>query len=275
MYTDSHNHTCHFSPDAAMSIDELISSAREKDISTLAITEHYEIDYPHKDDSLSLLFDIDNYVKTFDEWKTTANASNVKLLMGIELGYQPHIVEEIEAISSKYRFDTVILSNHLFRDSDVYFSKSAYSIPREQRTQEYIGVMARMAMECNNYDIIAHYDYINRYSINNSDYVFYSDAPIQFDELFEAIISKNKALEINTSSINAHIKKGSKHIMPDPEIIKRYVAMGGKLISLGSDSHKPETLGFYFDETANYLKSLGVNEICHFVKHKPVFETIN
>ena len=45
--------------------------------------------------------------------------------------------------------------------------------------------------------------------------------------------------------------------------------MGGKLITLGSDAHTPQGLGIHFDDTAKYLKSLGVNEIFYFEGRKP------
>ena len=50
MLTDTHNHTCHFSPDAKMTIDELIEAARSRNIGAVAITEHYEYDNPDPND---------------------------------------------------------------------------------------------------------------------------------------------------------------------------------------------------------------------------------
>jgi len=43
---------------------------------------------------------------------------------------------------------------------------------------------------------------------------------------------------------------------------------------LGSDSHTPDTLGVFFDETREYLKYLGVNELCYFENRKPVLFSI-
>ena len=103
--------------------------------------------------------------------------------------------------------------------------------------------------------------------------VFYKDCPEEFDSLFEVLISKDKALEINTSSIDKQIAKGSSYIMPDPDIIRRYIAMGGKLITIGSDAHKSDRIGLHFEKTAKYLKSLGVNELFYFAGRKPVSDS--
>lgn len=275
MFTDSHNHTVHYSPDATQTIEELINASANKGLNRLAITEHYELDYPHKDDPLCDLFDIEDYFKKFPSWKTMSSDMNgPELLMGIEFGYQSHLNKEIDAIAGKYTFDTVLLSNHLFRGEDIYFSDSCYKLTPEIRNKEYIGILAQMADECNNYDIIAHYDYVNRYSPETNSTVLLYHCKKEFENLFETIIYKEKALEINTRSIDKQIKKGSDFIMPDPEIIKLYVDMGGKLISLGSDSHSTDTLGIHFQNTAEYLKSLGIKEITYFKNRKIQLETI-
>ena len=134
--------------------------------------------------------------------------------------------------------------------------------------------MAEMCEKCSNYDVAAHYDYINRYADNKSDFVTYDECPKEFDRFFEALISKGKALEINTKSIRKHIDGGFTRHLPDEAILNRYRAMGGNLICLGSDSHFPGTFGVCFDEAIQYLKSLGFTESVYFKEHNPVFEQL-
>ncbi len=272
MVTDSHNHTCHFSSDAGMSISELISSCNQKQIKRIAITEHYDYDYPHPEEP-SQIFDINQYVDAFEIWKKLA--TNVDLIMGIELGYQSHIADIIDSVSASAPFDSVILSNHLIDGKDVYFNTECYKMyTKEDLHSKYVSVLAEMAERCDNYNIIGHYDYINRYCKKRNCNVLYSDCSKDFDRLFEIIISKGKSLEINTKSIHKLIKKKAKMTMPDPEILKRYQDMGGKMITLGSDSHTTDTLGIHFDETAEYLKSLGFKSNFYFKKRMPHEEAL-
>jgi len=269
MLADIHNHTCHFSPDAQMTIDELISSSVSRGLDVVGITEHYEYDNPDPLDDITT-FDIIEYCKAFEDWRSKC-PDNLKLLMGIEFGYQTHTAGDIDRIASSAPFDVVILSNHLFRGRDVYYGgEECYGMDKRLRHKQYIGKMAEMCEKCNNYDVAAHFDYINRYNPDPEEYIRYEDCPEEFDRFFEALISKEKCLEINTRSIYKAQAKGSSVIMPDPAVIKRYLAMGGKYISLGSDSHTPDTLGIMFSETIDYLKSLGVNEFCYFEKRKMV-----
>lgn len=48
MFIDSHNHTIEFSSDAKMTVQELLATAQEKGIDGVVITEHMEMDFPHK-----------------------------------------------------------------------------------------------------------------------------------------------------------------------------------------------------------------------------------
>ncbi|MCR5592707.1 MAG: histidinol-phosphatase HisJ family protein [Saccharofermentans sp.] len=269
MITDSHMHTKIFSTDGRQTPEELIDSAKKLGIANVAITEHYDMDYPHKDESF--IFDLKEYGRTFPKWKEySVSTGGPGLLMGIEIGWQPHLNARINETVNSLPFDSVVLSNHIFRGSDIYYSKECALIPRESRNKEYIATLARMCSELDNYDILAHYDYINRYVEDPSSSVFYDDCPNEFDALFEILISKQKALEINTSSINKQILKGSSYVMPDPKIIGRYISMGGKLFTIGSDAHDADRIGQHFAKTISYLKSLGVNEVFYFKDRKPV-----
>ena len=270
MVTDGHNHTRHFSPDADQSIDELCVSAVSLGIKRLAVTEHYDADFP--DGSLNWEFDFDEYAAAFPKWR--ADHPEIELLMGVEFGYQTHLASKIDEWALKAPFDTVLLSNHLFRGEDIYTTKLLYEIPSKVCFAEYVGILAEMTEKCSNFDVVAHYDYINRYGSGEDTPLRYDDCPAEFDRFFEALISKEKALEINTKSVQKLAEKNSKDFMPDSKLLKRYMDMGGKLFTLGSDAHVPSGLGIYFNETAEYLKSLGITETVYYKGHKAFTEAL-
>jgi len=270
MITDGHNHTKHFSPDAEQSIDELIYEAKAKGFTRIGITEHYEIDYP--DDGINWKFDLNEYDRVFENWR--AKAGGLELLKGIEFGYQTHVAKEIDKTAALIPFDVVLLSIHLFRGKDFYADRECYKIPAKELHREYIAMEAESCENCDNYDVAAHYDYINRYTDNKSDFVTYDECPKEFDRLFEALITKQKALEINTKSIFKHKAGGFARHLPDAAVLKRYRQMGGNMICLGSDSHFNGTFAVCFNEAIEYLKSLGFTETVYFKEHKPYFEPL-
>ena len=270
MITDGHNHTKHFSVDAEQTIDELITAAKQMGFPRIGITEHYEIDFP--DDGLNWMFDLEEYNRVFPEWQ--AKAGDLELLKGIEFGYQTHVAKAIDETASLIPFDVVLLSVHLFEGKDFYVHRECYQIPAKELHRQYIAMMAEMCEKCDNFDVAAHYDYINRYTDNKSDFVTYGECPEEFNRFFEALISKGKALEINTKSIQKHRDGGFTKSLPDPEIIRRYKDMGGKMICFGSDSHFKGTLGVCFNEAVEYIRSLGFTEAVYFKDRKPFFEPL-
>lgn len=270
MVTDGHNHTKHFSVDAEQTIDELINEAKAKGYTRIGITEHYEIDFP--EDGLNWMFDLNEYDREFVKWQE--KAGELELLKGVEFGYQSHVAEDIDKTASLIPFDVVLLSVHLFRGKDFYVDRECYKLPAKDLHREYMEMMAEMCERCDNYDVAAHYDYINRYTDNKSDFVTYDECPDVFDRFFEALITKEKALEINTKSIYKHRTGGFTRDLPDPAILNRYRQMGGKLITLGSDSHFKGSLAVCFDDAVEYLRSLGFKESVYFKDRKPYFEPL-
>lgn len=260
MRTDLHNHTCHFSPDAKMTIEKLISTAVKRHLDIVAITEHFEYDNPDPTDAIQT-FDLDEYSETFRKWRKLC-PPQLQLLQGVEFGYQTHTASAIDQFALHKDLDIVILSNHLFRGVDLFFSKEAYSLPSSDRNREYIATMAEMAEKVDHFDVAAHFDYVNKFNPNPNDEILYQHCPKEFDRFFEALITKEKALEINTAT---PVKRHSK---PDPEILKRYMQMGGKLFTLGSDAHIPQNLGTAITDFSLYLQSLGIQEVCYFKRHR-------
>ena len=62
--------------------------------------------------------------------------------------------------------------------------------------------------------------------------------------------------------------------MPTPDIIRRFIELGGEIITVGSDAHFKEVVGAKYKEIIGLLKSLGVKSVCTFEQMKPVFHKI-
>ncbi|MBQ8979473.1 MAG: hypothetical protein IJ080_06920 [Oscillospiraceae bacterium] len=66
--------------------------------------------------------------------------------------------------------------------------------------------------------------------------------------------------------------------LPEPnpcyDIFRRYRQMGGELITLGSDAHDPSTLGCYFEEAGEMLRSIGFTHYAVYHGRKPHMERL-
>jgi histidinol-phosphatase (PHP family) len=89
-------------------------------------------------------------------------------------------------------------------------------------------------------------------------------------DILKRVIADGKGIEVNTSS---H-RYGLKDTTPSGEILELYYWLGGRVITLGSDSHKPEHLGSYMGETKELLKTIGFREFCTFERMEPVFHKL-
>ena len=128
--------------------------------------------------------------------------------------------------------------------------------------------MLYLVQNYHNYSVLGHMDLITRYD-KAGVYPFEKLKPI-LTKILKIVIADEKGIEINTSS---H-RYGLKDLTPSRDILKLYKELGGKIITIGSDSHKPEHLGAFVDETKEELKLLGFEYICTFDKMKPVYHKL-
>jgi histidinol-phosphatase (PHP family) len=263
MYTDSHNHTSEFSGDAAMTAEELFAAAIETGLDAVVITEHYEADYPHEIDK-QLVFEIDRYFEAFQRWRDSV-PGGLNIYSGIELGYQTHLTDSYNKLTSKNNFDSVILSNHLFRGKDPYFFRDCYLDLKETVYGDYLDELTDMVQSGTDFDIVGHYDYISRYAPYADSRFLYKDAPEAANRFLSAVVMSGKSLEINTRSINKNIAKGYQNAWPDRTLMGKYISLGGERVTLGSDSHDASTVGCLFAETAAYLYECGFRELTTYV----------
>ena len=115
-------------------------------------------------------------------------------------------------------------------------------------------------------DALAHLGYLKRYAIRDGvtlDYTPYDDL---IDEILRTLIATGKALEVNTSGF----RYGLPEWIPGIEIWRRYRAMGGELVTIGSDAHRPEDIGAGHKEAQRMLRELGFTRFFYFRARKPV-----
>ena len=80
------------------------------------------------------------------------------------------------------------------------------------------------------------------------------------------VIADGKGIEINTSS---H-RYGLKDLTPSVDILRLYRELGGRILTIGSDSHRKEHLGAYIIDTMEEAKKLGFEEIYTFDQMRPI-----
>ena len=91
-----------------------------------------------------------------------------------------------------------------------------------------------------------------------------------FEEIFKQIISKGKGIEINTGGLYKNLNQTH----PCYEYLKLYKALGGEIITVGSDAHTPDKVGYGFNIVQNLLLECNFKYYCTFKNRKVDFKKI-
>ena len=60
------------------------------------------------------------------------------------------------------------------------------------------------------------------------------------------------------------VKYGLGFANPHPDVMKRYRELGGEIVTVGADAHRPEHVAYDFEEAGEILKSCGFHYYTEF-----------
>lgn len=262
--SDYHMHSS-FSDDSEATMASMIKRSIELGFHTICFTDHMDLDFPIEFGG-GFVFNTDIYTKHIKKLKDQY-ADQINILCGVEYGLRPYLKEQFATLTKKNDFDFIIGSSHLVGNIDPYQKAFWEGITEEQGIIKYLESIYANVQTFEDYDVYGHIDYAIRYAPNqnhNYSYIKYADL---IDEIFKTIIHKGKGIEVNT----AGYKYGLGHPHPQTDVLKRYKELGGEIITIGSDAHKPEHIGYDFKKVEELLKSLGFEYYTIFEKRQPQF----
>lgn len=276
MLTDYHVHSA-FSCDSNYPMEDVVKDAIRLNLEEIAFTDH--VDYgvtPDHNENVKppihngqphLNVDYPRYFAKIAEMKQKY-ANQIRILAGLEMGMQRHTVERYQKLFNSWPLEFVILSIHQvdnleFWNQDYMRGKSQ----REFQRGQYLELLEVVKLY-KDYSIIGHVDSIKRYD-RNPEYPFEEFRDI-LEEIFKIVIADGKGIEVNTSSARYNLPD----FQPSTDILKLYRALGGEVITVGSDSHKPEHLASYIQVGRNHLKNLGFKYYCSYEEMKPIFHKL-
>ena len=264
MMADYHVHT-KFSIDSEALPEEMVKQAIAVGLSEICITDHYDNDNPKRES----FFDNDEY---FTEMRRLQEKyrDDIGIRIGVELGLQPSMAEFYHEYVNKYPFDFVIGSSHLVNGYDPYYPKYFEGKVESKVYRDYFEQLLENIEIFSEFQVVGHIDYIVRYGKNKAKYYSYHKYADIIDEILKTIISKNLGIEVNT----AGFKAGLGFPNPHPDIVRRYKELGGEIITVGSDAHRPEFIGNEFDNMKKMLKDIGFDYITKFVDRQAEFYEI-
>lgn len=258
MFVDLHTHS-EYSPDSKCSVYDMALSQKEKGTFIFGVTDHF--DYPNR------CSDAD-----FEKIKKSAfDARNVKvegveILAGVELARAYNCPEIAKKLITCCDFDVIIGSVHGIELNGNFLRPTTtnYDLFNDNEIQQIVDAYFDCLYKVIDFgcDTVAHISYLARY-IERFDINKNID---KFKDAFKMIIERDIALEINTG----YLKKNNCDFAPSRDLLKLYLDMGGKKITLGSDAHTKENASFCFLEAKEMLSSLNIKTAFYYKNRKPI-----
>jgi histidinol-phosphatase (PHP family) len=248
------------SHDGLASIREQCARAVEIGLDEIGFSEHKDFD---PDDPVVNHFD---YARYADEIAAAREEFSGRLTvrMGVEVDYQKWFEERIAEYLDGHAFDFVIGSVH-YVDRVMLMTPNYVRGRSVQEAYRLYYDAVRDSMASGLIDIVGHLEYANRRGVG----VFgpFDPAPYraQVTELYELMRERRVALEINT----AGLRQGVGHTYPCEEHVALYGECGGRLLSIGSDAHRPEDLGDRYETAAEMALRHGLTHVCAWKDRTP------
>ena len=273
---DMHMHTW-FSTDSKACPCDMADEAVRKGLKTICFTDHFD-----KDDlewGEEGIFDVDAYFVEMQKLQEEY-AGKLNIRIGIELGLRTYLKDYYEELTKKYPFDFVIGSVHNVpykKDAEgniLYTDPAAEKLFTDRTDKEAYRLMMETTLEnvrtLDCFQTLGHLDYVVRYGKSREKEYSYTDYADIIDEILKLLIEKEKGLEVNS----AGLKYGLPFAHPHPDVLKRYRELGGEIITIGADAHKPEHIAYDFAKAEEILKSCGFKYYTEFFEQKPVFKQL-
>lgn len=261
---DFHIHS-NVSFDGNDSIDSIAGAAAAAGLREICFCEHIEPAHTYEIDWDGYV-DFDGYTRQIRHAKE--KYPSLLIRQGLEAGLAPSSAGQIREYLKDKPIDFVIASQHIVAGEDPYFPSFFEGKTRAEAETLYLKSLLESIEVFDGYSVVGHIGYVCHYAPYKAP-LSYPDYRDLIDRILKNVIGAGKGIEVNASG---YYKYGEP--MPTPDIIRRFLEMGGEIITVGSDAHFKEVVGAKYDETIALLKSLGAKSVCTFEKMQPVFHKI-
>ena len=242
MRADYHIHT-NRCKHAQGQMQEYVEKAIQLQIPEIAFTDHIPLpdgfDAPHR----MSYNEVEDYLNDIEMLRQ--NYPDIKIYAGIEADFYDGYTEYLYQTFQQFNFDIIILAVHFIKGwpkNNWVFSYYFPNRPIHEIYSDYLQAIKR-GINTGLFDIVGHLDVIK-----NEDFPLLNTNKPELLDVLECVKKQSMAVEINTSGLRREIKE----IYPNLNILPLLEEFNIP-ITLGSDAHKPEQVGYQFDTVEKML----------------------
>lgn len=265
---DYHTHS-RISPDAAAPMEELAAAAAAAGLDEICFTDHFE----------PVEWSTDRPRQTLDWAALTAEYADVTarwggrigLKLGLELGdafMDFANTERLMALSPE--LDFVIGSVHML--SKAYGCQDLSCLREDSESDcrneitDYLEQALKLAI-WGKFNVLGHLTLPLRYmNEKRGHHATFDGFESEVSDIFRALIQNGCGIEVNTNRGNTPL--------PDGKWLRLYRSLGGEIVTLGSDAHRPQHVGCAIREGQELLRECGFERFCTFRRKSPIWHAL-
>ena len=236
----------------------------------LTFTEHFDT---HPDEWDNCVYDDAAYSDSIARLRDRFG-QRIFIGKGIEVCYQPDNMGFILDFLARHEFDVVLLSVHWASGRQIGTWDHWTGLDAFTGTRIYLETVLQAVRHCRDlrerhsrrcFDVLGHLDLVKRYTNRFFGQLCVDQQQSLIDRILRACTEADLVPEVNTSTL----RQGLAEPMPGPGTIRRYAALGGTALSIGSDAHLAGSVGAGFDETIKTFREAGITHLAIFEKRQP------
>jgi len=166
--------------------------------------------------------------------------------------------------------DFVIGSVHLggkkFGNMDLYYIEKGDEAYYDSVIDSYLDSVLELA-RWGQFQVLGHLTLPLRYiNEHHGEHMTFRRHMDRVEEVLRTVIPKGVGIECNTNRGNEPL--------PGPEILRLYRRLGGEIVTLGSDAHRPGDVGCFIRQRQELLRECGFRYFTTFEQGKPRFQAL-
>ena len=261
---DYHVHS-RMSADAEVPMTELARLAVRAGLDEVCFTDHVEP---------KVVFGAEmdwEALKTEFESAQSAIGDQIHLRLGMELGDAPWDFSEAERLVREGSgLDFIIGSIHCLTPEmggmNMYHYEPANDRKAWLGVENYLSQLKRL-VDWGKFTVLGHLTVPLRYYFRKGlTHISFDPYEDEIRQILKILIQKGCGMELNTNLGDDPV--------PGAKWLRMYRELGGEIITLGSDTHRPESIGKGIREGQELLRECGFKRFCTFAHQQPVWHML-
>jgi len=256
---DYHTHT-NVSCDSQATMAEMCRRALALGIREIAFTEHFD---PMPGDICHDFYNPADYFAKLAAAREEFEPQGLRLRAGVELGEHHRFPDVQRPVLDTWPYDFVLGSLH-WVGADLVFEDRYFRAhpPREVAEAYFTELLALVRF--GGFDVLSHADVLKRVAYEVYRAFDIADWEDLVRPVWQACIDRGIGIEINSKGLQLAVHE----VHPGPASLRWYREMGGEILTIGSDAHRPDHLGYGLAAALDEARAAGFTRIACFERRQ-------